>query len=234
MIFIPKGQLNKMAEDTLESGQSPVSEEQPVPTFTEKADSQISTVDPKAIAMQVAEILRPDFEKMAQSTKDKRIAKLEKAVGSLAELEDMGVQIPENVKVELRNRELEQRLEAIEGRAGSVQKPASQGSGTVDANEWVKVVEEVGLDMKSPETIAFLRGEYRNIDHFTSEAYRLKSKLDSSPNPTSATTSSLKVEKAAQSDVNALATEYDQLAKNPSQNWKRMTEIREVLDKEIR
>lgn len=178
-----------MNEETTVGGQPEVNQELPTPKFTESAGvSATSAFDPKEIAKQVAEILRPDIEKTIQSTKDKRIAKLEKAVG-LEELEQLGATIPENVKAEYRNRQLEERLQAIE--QSTSPKPTSQGSGTVQANEWSKVIEQVGLDLKAPETISLLRGEYRNIDHFTAEAYKLRDNIKSQPKPTIETSPSI-------------------------------------------
>lgn len=207
-------------QNELESGQVQEKAELPVPTFSEKsADSQVS-IDPQALAKQVAELLRPNFEKMAQSTKDKRIAKLEKAVGGLAELEALGVAIPPEVKLEMRLRDLEQ---------SSVSTPVSQGSGKVETQEWSKIIDEIGLDLKATETIEFLRGEYRNLDHFEAEANRLKRRLDSKPNPSLETSPTLSGRKPVEKNNDSLLAELQLLQKTPLKNPKRMAEIEEAL-----
>jgi len=207
----------------LESGEPVVSEDVPTPTFKDEVSDSKVSIDSQALAKQVAELLRPDFEKIAQSTKDKRIAKLEKAVGGLAELEALGVAIPPEVKLEMRLRDLEQ---------SSVSKPVSQGSGTVDANGWAKIIADVGLDTKDSETIALLRGEYRNLDHFEAAAFRLKKRLDSKPNPSLETSPSLNGRPlSAKPDRDQLAAELSELQNNPTKDNK---ERRAELVKELR
>src|SRR5260221_712817 len=76
--------------NTTVSGTDGSNSEPPIPKFENNSSaSPTSGVDTKALAKEVAELLRPDFEKVAQSTKDKRIAAIEKrlGVGDLAELE---------------------------------------------------------------------------------------------------------------------------------------------------
>lgn len=217
-----------MSETTTVGGGEQVNEEVPTPKFTETSrDSATSALDPKEIAKQVAEILRPEFEKTIQSTKDKRIAKLEKAVG-LAELEELGATIPDHVKAEYRNRELEQRLAAMEERGGSAPKQTSQGSGAAAVSEWARIVEEVGLEKNSPEYINLLRGEYRNLDHFEAEAYRLKKRLDSKPNPTIETSPILDGKKtsAGQGDKESRLAS---LQKDPIKNRKEIAELEKDL-----
>jgi hypothetical protein len=213
-----------MPESTeLESGQEQVNSEQAAPKFTDaSADKQVSTYDPAAIAKQVAEILRPEFQKTAQQTKDKRFSKIEEALG-LRDLEEMGVQIPDNVKQEMRFRALENRDPQQQ-----MQKP-SQASGADASADWSKVVAEVGLDTNSPDYIALLRGEYRNLDHFTAEAYRVKARQTSQPNPDLSTESTLKGDGGKTFDQNALLNEYNELSKFPSKNIARLKELEETL-----
>ncbi len=218
-----------MTTETKVGGEEQVNEEVPTPKFTETSrDSATSALDPVEIAKQVADILRPDFEKMAQSTKDKRIAALEKKVGSLAELEEMGVTIPENVKTEYRQRELDQRIKELESR-GTASTQNSQGSGKVETSEWSRIIDEVGLDTKSPEYIGFMRQEFRNLDHFEAEANRLKRRMDSKPNPSIETSPSLNGKLPVQKDDAALLAELQELQKTPTKNQKRMAEIEEKL-----
>jgi hypothetical protein len=153
----------------------------PKPTFTEAPVSSTSGPDVETLAEKVAAKLRPDFEKIAQSTKDKRIAKLEKAmgVGDLAELEEMGATIPDPVKWEYRFRQLEQQNVRQESGGTGLQS---------DGDSVSKVIQETGLDANRPEVLDLLRGQYRNMDHFAREAYALSKRLStrSAPNLSSA------------------------------------------------
>lgn len=160
---------------TPEGGAEVASEGLPIPKLEKPSpDSATSSVDTEAIAKKVAEILKPDFEKVAQSTKDKRIAALEKrlGLGDLAELEEMGVTIPDSAKMEYRLRLLERRPEE------SSDKPQpSQGSGEkgFTAQYVSEVIKENNLDANDPQVLELLRGTYRNNDHF--EAVMAKAAL---------------------------------------------------------
>lgn len=216
-----------MSEQTLESGQEPVDSGVPTPTFTEvSADSKVSTNDPGAIARQVMELIRPEIERVAQSTKDRRFDKIEKAMG-LSELESLGATIPENVKQEMRFRELENKLSQPQ----QTQTPSRQG-GDVSATEWSRVIEEAGLDLKSPDTIQLLRGQYRNLDHFSAEAFRLKSRLEKSPNPNPATQSSITSRETSSGSrtITQVTIELASLQNNPSkENKARRAELNAEL-----
>lgn len=194
-----------MAEIAQESVSEPVKAESPTPTFTEASKaSSPSGLDAKALAKEVAEILRPDFEKVAQSTKDKRIARLEKAVGiDLSELEEMGVTIPENVKTEARLRRLEARESA------PVQEASSGRGDSSDSEQASKVMQEAGIDANSPEGIGLLRGTYRNLDHFRAEAYSLKLRLANRPAPSPSAAPAAQAEASPQgTDAEALKKEW--------------------------
>lgn len=206
-----------MNDETKVSG-STVDEGVPTPTFTEKTDSPTSNVD--ELAKKVAELLSPTIENKVKSLQDKRFSSIEKKLGGLEELEQLGATIPESVKTEYRNRELNQRLEEIEKRTSSSPQTNSQGSGKVEANEWSRVIEEVGLDLKSPETISFLRGEYRNVDHFTAEAYKLRDKIKSQPKPSIETSPSVTGKSPSNQGKEAVAEELAKLQANPSKDNK--------------
>jgi len=196
--------------------------------------SATSSVDTEAIAKKVAEILRPDFERVAQSAKDKRIAKLEKQLGisDLGELEDMGAQIPDNVKLEYRLRQLETQRQSPETPS---QAPTSQGSGaTLTAQDVSEVVKNFQLDANSPDVLEALRGTYRSKDHFEATMARLAVAKQNRPQPSAAESASLQISSApsaATIDVNGLNAELTELSKWPSKNMKRIAEIGELLKK---
>ncbi len=194
-----------MSDENKQVSDSVVDEGVPTPTFTQSA-SPTSNVD--ELAKKVAELLTPTIDSKVKSLQDKRFSTIEKKLGSLEELEQLGATIPESVKTEYRNRELNQRLEEIEKRTSSSPQTNSQGSGKVEASEWSKIIEEAELDLKDPGTIELLRGEYRNIDHFTAEALRLRDKVKSQPKPTIDTAPSLNGRKAAPESVEAETENY--------------------------
>lgn len=169
-----------MTDPTLESAKEPVKQESPTPVFTETSPAKPpSTPDISSLAAEVAKQLRPDFEKIAQSTKDRRFSEIEKRLG-ISELEELGATIPDNVKLEYRLRELE-------AQKARVQEPI-QGRVEQQNNEQVAaVIKELNLDANSPETISLLRGTYRNLDHFQAEAAKLRLKqLNQKPSDLSA------------------------------------------------
>jgi hypothetical protein len=183
-----------MADTTTqpESAGEQSSQELPVPTLESASQvSSTSSVDTKALAAEVAKLLKPDFEKVAQSTKDKRIAALEKklGVGDLAELKEMGVEIPEKVEWEYRFRQLETQRQAPEAPG---QTPTSQGSGaTLTAQDVSEVVKNFNLDANTPEVLEALRGTYRNRDHFEATLARMAMAKTSKPTPSATEATSL-------------------------------------------
>lgn len=161
-----------MSDDpkTPESGQEQANQELPIPKFENaSADSSTSRTDTDAIAKAVLSQLMPEIEKKLQSTKDKRIAEIEKRLnaGQFAELEEMGAQIPENVKLEYRLRELEQRTT-------QPAKTTSQGSGVqMTAQDVLQVITDLKLDANDAAVIEALKSPYRNRDHFEASMARL-------------------------------------------------------------
>ena len=194
-----------------ESRPEDASQELPVPKLeSSSAGSPTSSVDTKAIAKEVAEILRPDFERVAQSTKDKRIADIQKRLGisDLAELEGMGVQIPPEVKTEYRLRNLEQGPGTRQPER-SDQTPTSQGSGaTLTATDVSDVVKTYQLDANTPEVLEALRGTYRNRDHFEATMAKLALKRSAAPQPSAAESSTIQGQPPAQAGARDLENAY--------------------------
>jgi hypothetical protein len=194
-----------------ESGTEAASVALPTPTFEAPLSaSSTSSVDAKALAVEVAKILRPEIERTVQSTKDKRIASLEKKLG-LTELEELGIPVSPEQRQELRLRDLEARL-------SSPVQDASQGNGAAPdiAKVAQQVVTELEFDARTPEVIALLSGKYRNEDHFRAEANALKLRQLKQPTPTPAQAPALsgnmpapesnqELENAYQNDLKAIA-----------------------------
>lgn len=217
-----------------EGGAEQASAELPIPKLeTASPVSATSSVDTKALAKEVADLLKPDFEKVAQSTKDKRIANIEKRLGikDLAELEEQGVQIPENVKLEYRLRNLEEGRQTPEVPS---QTTTSQGSGaTLTAQDVSEVVKKFNLDANTPEVLDVLRGTYRNRDHFEATLANVALAQINKPQPSAASSASLQSSavNSQRVDVNQLNAELTQLSRSPSRPgaMQRMAEIKKIL-----
>jgi hypothetical protein len=157
--------------------------ELPIPKISEPSpdSSPSSGVDIDAIVEKVSEKISREI-RMAQSTKDREIAEIKKKLnsGQFAELEELGAQIPENVKLEYRLRELEGRNAKAESPA---QRP-SQGSGAqLSAQDVSQVITDLQLDANDPQVIEALRGSYRSRDHFDAAMTKLAYARVTKPNP---------------------------------------------------
>ncbi len=217
---------------TTESKAEGASAELPIPKLeSPSTGSSTSGVDMDALAEKVANKLRPDFEKVAQSTKDKRIAALEKRVGlsDLAELEEMGVTIPESAKTEYRLRQLEGTRQQA---PASSQLPSSPGNGeALTAQDVQTVVKNLSLDANDAEVLEKLRGIYRNKDHFTAEmtTLALSRVTRQPPSPTSAT--ALTAEKAAPPvDVQTKIAKLSEMQKQPTKYKAEIAKLTAELD----
>ncbi len=169
-----------MTDQPLESAPEPAKVELPTPTFeTASAAEPTSAVDAKSLAKEVAELLRPEIAKTVQSVKDRRFDRVEKALG-LADLEELGVAITPEIKNELRMRQLEAQREQ------PVQEPSPGKVETPDSEKVSQVIKQLELDANNADTIKLLQGQYRNFDHFVSEAQALKLRQFISPSASAA------------------------------------------------
>ena len=214
-----------MTDAVPESGAEVVEQGTPTPTFTEPSPASSTSVpDAKSLAKEVAELLRPDFEKLAQSAKDKRFDKIEKQMDALglSELQEMGVEIPENVQQEMRIRALERRAPVQE---------VSRGSGAPqNSDEVSKVINELQLDANTPEVIRLLSGQYRNLDHFRAEASMLKMRQLQSPQPNPAAAPAMTGGGGGgKIDPEALYAKKLELYRSPTKNKAAIAEIDKQL-----
>ena len=207
-----------------ESGSEPAIQGLPIPKIEGASTaSPTSGVDMEALAEKVAAKLRPDFEKVAQSTKDKRIAAIEKKLGTvdLAELEQMGVPITEGVKTEYRFRQLEKQLQTE--LPSQSQPPASKGNGAeLTANDVSEVMQRFKLDANDAEVLEKLRGTYENRYHFeaTMANVALARANKTTPTPAATTTLSGSAGKTVMNEAQAEVKygELGDLLRNPTLN----------------
>jgi hypothetical protein len=215
-----------------ERGAEQTSEGLPIPKLAEPSPvGSPSAVDTDAIVKQVAEQIKREL-RMAQSTKDKEIATIKKSLGisDLSELEAMGAQIPDNVKLEYRLRQIETEQTPANS---PVQQPSSPGNGAaLTAQDVSEVVSGFNLNANDADVIEALRGTYRNRDHFENTLARLAMGKLTKPTPDATAAATLKGNPPApqkEVDVSALQAEQSQLMKNPTKNYKRLKEIKDLL-----
>jgi len=166
------------------SGQ-PGEVELPTPSFSEPDVSQKST-DADEIVSKLTPILEQLVERKVQSTKDKRLSKIEKVLGGrldlLAELEEAGVEIPKETRTEMRLRELEeQRTQSSTQPApvrvdGSTQQKAAVTEAIAELNKY-------GLSSDDADFLNLLRGQYSNRAAFDLEVQRHIVKKIAPPKP---------------------------------------------------
>ena len=155
------------------------SPELPTPTFSDKGASSTSS-DADAIVSKVrtalVEEIKPLIEKMIEgkfkSTTDKRFAKLEKAMSKLDlldELEAGGVQIPKELRTDMRIRDLEEQL-SQSNRPDSPRDDGSSGKQAVE--DALAELKKYDLTANDPAFIEILRGSYSSRDALDAKVQR--------------------------------------------------------------
>ena len=176
------------ADQTQESSQPGDAGELPTPSFSGSGDSSTSESDAivsklrSALLEELKPVIQQTIERQVQSTKDKRIQKLEGRLGMLAELEEQGATIPENLKQEMRFRDLEARLTqpaqpvSVRDDGSSQQKQA-----VTDA---IAELSKYDLTTNDPAFFELLRGHYQSRDAFDAQVQRyIVGKLSPQKNP---------------------------------------------------
>lgn len=214
-----------------EGGQEQVNQELPTPKFTDaSAGSATSSVDPEALTEAILKRLDPILEKKLQSTKDKRIANIEKRLGmqDIEELKAMGATIPDSVLTEYRFRQLEESRQS----PASSQTPTSQGSGAnLAAQDVSEVVKKFQLDANEPDVINALRGTYRNRDHFEATLAQMALARVNRPTPTAADSAAITGSPAPlKGDASAMIARLTELQKFPTKNKAEIAKLRAELE----
>jgi hypothetical protein len=216
-----------------EGGAEQVNPELPTPKFTDASPgSATSSMDPEALTEAILKRLDPILEKKMQSTKDKRIANIEKRLGiqDLEELKAMGATIPDNVLTEYRFRQLEESRQS----APSSQAPTSQGSGaTLTATDVSEVVKNYQLDANTPEVLDALRGTYRNRDHFEATMAKLALKRTTIPQPSAAEAASLQTPAASAAGVKDLQSAYEKKRNEIAQTLRGDAKVKALSDLKV-
>lgn len=153
------------AENQTESSPAE-NQELPTPEFSASGDSSTSG-GAEDIVSKLTPVIEQIVQRTVQSTKDKRISKLEKAVGLdlLAELDEQGVAIPKDVRTELRLRELEGRGTPQPAQpAQPVDNGMSQQKAAV--TDAIAELQKHGLDTNDAGFLGILRGKYQSRAEF--------------------------------------------------------------------
>jgi hypothetical protein len=145
----------------------------PTPQFSDEGDSSPSADNVDVIVNKVVERLAPTLEQLterkAKSLQDKRFSKIEKELGLrsnvLAELEEAGVEIPKDVRTEMRLRELEDRRPDQSTQPAPVRDNglSQQKAAVTDA---IAELTKNELDPNDAGFIELLRGKYASRAEF--------------------------------------------------------------------
>jgi hypothetical protein len=208
--------------------------ELPIPTFSETGASSTST-DADAIVSKLTPILEQIVERKVQSVKDKRFSEIEKALGGrakmLAELEEMGTEIPKDVRSELRIRDLEERLTQASpqpvqvGDNGLSQQKAAVTDAIAELNKY-------DLDSNNAGFIEILRGKYPNREAFDLNVQRyVVSKLapQKPANPADVVQSPVTAGATGNNAADKIA-QLQQLQKTPTRNRAQIEKLTKELD----
>lgn len=155
-------------ENQPESSQAE-NQELPTPEFSENGASSPSGGSADEIVSKLTPVIEQIVQRTVQSTKDKRISKIEKALGGrldlLAELEEQGVSIPKEVRTEMQIRELQERISQPDTQPAPVRDDGASQPKTA-VTEAIAKLNEYGLSSNDPAFIEVLRGKYLNKDAF--------------------------------------------------------------------
>jgi hypothetical protein len=207
--------------------------ELPTPSFSEPGASSPSVSADEIVSKLLAQ-LKPEVEKMVQSTKDKRISKIEKALGGrddlLAELEAEGVTVPKEVRAEMRIRELEERLNGQQAQPvpSSVDGSTQQRTATTEA---IATLSKYNLSPNDPAFIELLRGQYPNRDAFDKAVLgHVVGKLAPQPPASPAGVVQAPATTPARDDVAGKIARLQELQKAPSKYRAEISQLTKELD----
>jgi hypothetical protein len=172
-----------------------------------------------------------------QSTKDKRLSKIEKALGGrldlLAELEEQGVTIPKDVRTEMQIRELQERLDQPPTQPAPVR---DDGSSQLKAatTEAIAELKNNGLTTDDPAVIDLFRGQYRNRAEFDLAIQRyINQKLRPSKpaNPADVVQSPALSPNQPTDDTSVMVARLAELQKMPTKNRAEIQALKKELEK---
>lgn len=167
-----------------------------------------------------------EFEERFQSTFDRVYSLMEQHGITKEAALNVVKQQDEDAETKAYIREIRETL-----KGGALPTSTTRGSGVPSGGKVAEVVQEYGLDENSAEVIDIYR-RYSDPNEQEKAVLRLAAnKSKTQPSVSAAPTVSGSVVRSE--DVNSLAEEHARLMRNPTQNMKRLAEIREALNKAI-
>lgn len=167
-----------MATENQTESSQPESQELPTPEFSESGASSTSGGADEIVSKLIEKltpVIEQTVDRKVQSTKDKRISKIEKALGGrldlLAELEEQGVSIPKEVRTEMQIRELQERISQPPAQPAPVSDNGLSQPKTA-VTEAIAELSKFGLDQNDPAFLELLRGRYANRAEFDLKVQR--------------------------------------------------------------
>jgi hypothetical protein len=154
---------------TQESGQTG-NQDLPTPEFSDQPGASSTSADADAIVSKLLPQLEQLIERKVQSTKDKRISQIEKALGGrldlLAELEEQGVSIPKDVRTEMQIRELQERINQPASEQPAPARDTGLSHPKQAVTDAITELQKYELDTNDAAFIELLRGKYANREAF--------------------------------------------------------------------
>lgn len=176
-----------MATENQTESSQPGEQDLPNPTFSDTGDSSTSGGADELVS-KLTPVIEQIVQRTVQSTKDKRISKIEKALGGrldlLAELEEQGVPIPKEVRTEMQIRELQDRIAQQSTQPAPVRDDGSSQQKAA-VTEAIAELQKYGLSSDDPDFLGLLRGKYSNRAAFDLEVQRHIVKKIVPPKPAS-------------------------------------------------
>lgn len=228
-----------MQPDPKVSGQAGESE-LPTPTFSEQASSPTSP-DADSIVRQVLAQVEPLIDRKVQSTKDKRLSKIERALGGrldlLEELEGEGVTVPPEVKTQMQIRDLQDRLSQPQSQPETPMPARDDGSSTQRqaVNEAVAELTKYNLTPDA-QFIELCRGRYSDRASFdlAVKGYILgrvaPTQSPTPPSPATITQAASTTPAHGKKSPAELRTEYDNKIRKIAQTQKGDAKIKAITD----
>jgi hypothetical protein len=182
-----------------------------------------SASDVTAIAEALKPIIAKEVERLTQSQKDKRIAKLQGTVDGFSEQlvefrkwTERGKSDEEALLLMQMSR-LGQPIEPAATQGGAAPQPAEPG---VDTKT---LLVATGLEESDPQVVELLRRNAGPGEYITLAARR---KMQPAPNPAAVMPTGGGQSVPPEDDLEGLTAQLDELMKHPAENWTKITEVK--------
>ncbi len=218
-----------MTDNNTESGQQPGDVGQPAQPPSGSPGTPPSSVDLKALAEALRPLLAEDIQRGAQSTKDKRIAKLQGQQDELlARYDDLLKEMtPAKAKRELLIDQL--LVNQLEQQSAPVPTGSAGTTSQAASDPIAALIPNLGLEPNSSEVVAAIRAHSNDLPAQLAALNDLAAKKKAAqaqpPQPGSIMSSAGGATAASGDDAESLTAKLNELMKNPAQNVEKIQEV---------